>query len=116
VHAALLESLPQLDSSLVHVLETGNSAETAAVRAHGPKLWLFLTRDHGRLLAAEGRPAKAYQHEIGNPLTAEHVTRHQLPAALCAPLRVLLYEHSGGHEFFEYDRPLLYLASSAMSR
>jgi uncharacterized protein (DUF302 family) len=105
VHAALLKSLPQLDPRLVHLLETGDAKEIAAERANGAKLWLFLTRDHGSLLAAEGRRAKAYQYEIGNPLTAERMTRHQLPAALYAPLRILLYEDSGGHAFFEYDRP-----------
>ena len=105
VHVALLKSLPQLDPRLSHLLETEDAKEIAAERANGPKLWLFLTRDHGALLAAEGRRAKAYQYEIGNPLTAERMTRHQLPAALYAPLRVLLYEDSGGHAFFEYDRP-----------
>jgi hypothetical protein len=105
VHAALLKSLPRLDPRLRHFLEIGDAKEIAAERANGPKLWLFLTRDHGSLLDAEGRGAKAYQYEIGNPLTAERMTRHQLPAALYAPLRVLLYENRGGQAFFEYDRP-----------
>ena len=105
VHAALLKSLPQLDPRLGHLLNTGDTEKIGAERANGPKLWLFLTRDHGSLLAAEGRRAKAYQYEIGNPLTAERMTRHRLPAALYAPLRVLLYEDSGGHAYFEYDRP-----------
>jgi hypothetical protein len=33
------------------------------------------------------------------------MTRHQLPAALYAPLRVLLYENEAGRAVFEYDRP-----------
>ncbi len=33
------------------------------------------------------------------------VTRHQLPAALYAPLRVVLYENAAGGATFEYDRP-----------
>ena len=105
VHAALLKDLPQLDPMLPRLLDTGDTEKIAAEQANGPKLWLFLTRDHGSLLAAEGRRAKAYQYEIGNPLTAERMTRHRLPAALYAPLRVLLYEDSGGHAYFEYDRP-----------
>ena len=105
VHTALLRSLPQLDPRLGHLLETGETEAIAAERANGPRLWLFLTRDHGSLLATEGRRAKAYQHEIGNPLTAERMTRHELPAALYAPLRVLLYEESSGRAFFEYDLP-----------
>jgi Domain of unknown function DUF302 len=105
VHAALLKSLPQLDPRLRHLLESGDTGGIAAERASGPKLWLFLTRNHGALLGAEGRQAKAYQYEIGNPLTAERMTRYRLPAGLYAPLRVILYEDSGGHAFFEYDRP-----------
>ena len=105
VHAALLKELSQIDPRLRHLLETGDTEEIAGERANGPKLWLFLTRDHGSLLATEGRRAKAYQYEIGNPLTAERMTRHELPAALYAPLRVLLYEESSGRAFFEYDRP-----------
>ena len=105
VHAALLKNLPQLEPKLAHLLESGDAEKIAAERANGPKLWLFLTRDHGSLLAPEGRRAMAYQYEIGNPLTAERMTRHQLPAALYAPLRVLLYEDGSGRVFFEYDRP-----------
>jgi uncharacterized protein (DUF302 family) len=48
---------------------------------------------------------KTVQYEIGNPLTATEMTRHQLPTALYAPLRVLLYENEAGRAVFEYDRP-----------
>jgi hypothetical protein len=40
-----------------------------------PKLWLFLTRDHGSLTAADGLKSKAVQYEIGNPLMAAQLTR-----------------------------------------
>jgi hypothetical protein len=40
----------------------------------------------------------------GNPFTASRMTRQQLPAALYAPLRVLLYKDDSGQEAFEYDR------------
>jgi uncharacterized protein (DUF302 family) len=33
------------------------------------------------------------------------MTRHVLAAGLYAPLRVMLYEDSEGHAWFEYDRP-----------
>jgi hypothetical protein len=105
VHAALVKSLPQLDPTLANLLVEAKTEEIAAQRANGPKLWLFLTRDHGSLLAAEGRVAKAKQYEIGNPLTAERMTRYQLPAALYAPLRVILYEDEQGQAIFEYDQP-----------
>jgi hypothetical protein len=31
--------------------------------------------------------------------------RHQLPASLYAPLRVVFYENEAGHAVLEYDRP-----------
>ena len=43
--------------------------------------FIFLKRDHGALLEIAGQPRKALQYEIGNPLTATRMTRHQLPAA-----------------------------------
>ena len=43
--------------------------------------------------------------KIGNPLTVTRMTQHQLPAALYAPLRVVLYENEAGRAVFEYDRP-----------
>jgi hypothetical protein len=33
------------------------------------------------------------------------MTRHQLPAALYAPLRVVLFEDGKGRGIFEYDKP-----------
>src|SRR6266478_741552 len=72
---------------------------------NSPKLWLFLVRNHGELTAADGLTAKAMQYEIGNPLTAERMTRHVLAAALYAPLRVVLYEVPSGRGVFEYDLP-----------
>jgi uncharacterized protein (DUF302 family) len=38
-------------------------------------------------------------------LTAERMTRYQLPAALYAPLRVVLYEDEQGRVMFEYEQP-----------
>jgi len=69
----------------------------------GPQLWIFNRRDHGGLLQITGEPRKAVQYDIGNPLTAR-TTQHQLPAALCAPLRVVLYENRAGRATFECDR------------
>jgi hypothetical protein len=52
-----------------------------------------------------GGTRNARQYDIGNPLTASKMTRHQLPAALYAPLRVVLYEDDNGRGIFEYDKP-----------
>jgi hypothetical protein len=104
VRDALVKDVPALDPELTKLLIGANSAEIEERRA-GPKLWLFETRDHGALVAAEGREKKAIQLEIGNPLTAERMTRHRLAAGLYAPLRVVLYEDEQGRAAFEYDLP-----------
>ena len=66
---------------------------------------IFGVRDHGALLQIVGSRRNALQYEIGNPLTASKMTRHQLPAALYAPLRVVLFEDEQGRGIFEDDKP-----------
>ena len=105
VHRALIESLPALKPEVSEILVRGEKDKVERARREGPKLWLFLVRNHGELTAADGLKSKAMQYEIGNPLTAERMTRHVLPAALYAPLRVVLYEDASGRAVFEYDRP-----------
>jgi hypothetical protein len=102
---ALIRHVPALDPQLAKLLIDANTAEIEKWRATGPKLWLFETRDHGALVAAEGHAKKAIQFEIGNPLTAERMTRHRLAAGLYAPLRIVLYEDEQGRAVFEYDLP-----------
>jgi hypothetical protein len=105
VRDALVNDVPALDPELTKLLISANAAEIEERRAAGPKLWLFEARDHGALIAAEGHAKKAIQFEIGNPLTAERMTRHRLPAGLYAPLRIILYEDEQGRAVFEYDLP-----------
>jgi uncharacterized protein (DUF302 family) len=105
VRDALVKDVPALDPRLTKLLIGAKTAEIAERRAAGPKLWLFETRDHGALIAAEGQAKKAIQFEIGNPLTAERMTRHHLAAGLYAPLRIVLYEDEQGRAVFEYDLP-----------
>jgi hypothetical protein len=102
--AAFEGAVPQLDPSIAEALTEGEEkrAETLAGRAD---LFLFLKRDHGALLKITGEPRNAVQYEIGNPFTATKMTRRQLPAALYAPLRVVLYENAAGGATFEYDQP-----------
>jgi hypothetical protein len=104
VEAALDETVPPIELSINAAL-AGVEEQRAAASERPPKLFVFLKRDHGALLQATGRPAKAVQYEIGNPLAATRVTRWRLPAALYAPLRVVLYESATGGATFEYDRP-----------
>ncbi|WP_317925174.1 DUF302 domain-containing protein [Cupriavidus sp. TA19] len=57
------------------------------------------------MLAIAGLTRRSIQYDIGNPLTASKMTRHQLSAGLYAPIRVLLREDGDGGVGFEYDRP-----------
>jgi hypothetical protein len=103
--AALERLLPELDPGIVVLLRYGESDRARRELERGPPLARFLSRDHGGLLQIAGERRKAVQYDIGNPLTASRMTRHQLPAALYAPLRVLLYEDDLGRAIFEYDKP-----------
>jgi uncharacterized protein DUF302 len=104
--AALERLLPELDPGILVLLRNGEMSDRARTELEkGPVLARFLSRDHGGLLQIAGQRRKAVQYDIGNPLTASRMTRHQLPAALYAPLRVLLYEDDSSRAIFEYDKP-----------
>jgi hypothetical protein len=104
VEAALEAALPRLDPAIIAALAAGDEPRAKELE-RGAKLFIFEKRDHGAILQITGRPGKAVQYEIGNALTATRMTRHQLPAALYAPLRVVLYENAAGGATFEYDQP-----------
>jgi uncharacterized protein (DUF302 family) len=101
----LEQLVPKLDPSVLESLVKGDVQQVEQEEKNGPKLSLFLVRDHGALLHIVGRARKAYQFEIGNAITASRMTRYQLSAALYAPLRVVLYEDDLGGAIFEYDKP-----------
>lgn len=105
VHASLIMAVPALEPELAAMLARGEKDKVEAARQHLSKLWMFSIRDHGALTAVDGLHSKAMQYEIGNPLTAERMTRHDLAAGLYAPLRVILYEDKSGRATFEYDLP-----------
>jgi hypothetical protein len=105
VKAALEALVPPLDPAISEALRRGDIVRANEALYRGPELAIFSARDHGGLLRTAGLVRKTVQYEIGSPLTATEMTRHQLPAALYAPLRVLLYENEAGRAVFEYDRP-----------
>jgi uncharacterized protein (DUF302 family) len=105
VHRKLEELLPRLDQSISEALSRGDQKRASEYETIGPKLSIFLVRDHGALLHIAGLQFNALQYEIGNPLTASKMTRHQLAACLYAPLRVALFEDEEGKGVFEYDKP-----------
>jgi uncharacterized protein (DUF302 family) len=104
VKAALESQVPQLDPAVIGVLSAGDMTRAQELERGAP-LFIFLTRDHGALLRAQGGARNAVQYDIGNPLTASLMTKHKLQAGLYAPLRVVLYENKNGGATFEYDKP-----------
>jgi hypothetical protein len=105
VCAALERAVPRLDPGILKLLADGDIERVDHEREHGPELSIFLVRDHGTLLQIAGRARNARQYDIGNPITASLMTRHQLAGAQYAPIRVVLYENEAGHAVFEYDQP-----------
>jgi uncharacterized protein (DUF302 family) len=97
--------VPPVSTDFAAHLKNGHPALAEQELERGPPLAIFSRRDHGGLLAIAGVARKAIQYEIGNPLTASRMTRLHLPAALYAPLRVVLYENRAGRATFEYDKP-----------
>ena len=105
VRAALERSVPRLDPGIAKALADGNVERADLEEKEGSELSIFQVRDHGALLKISGAARNVLQYDIGNPLTASLMTRHQLAAALYPPIRVVLYENDAGHGVFEYDRP-----------
>ena len=66
-------------------------------------LILFNIQNHGALLNIYGKPRKAKQYVIGNPLIAIQMTIHDIRASLYAPLRMIVYEDENKKGFVEYD-------------
>jgi len=105
VRRKLERTIPKLDPGIAEALRSGDQKRAKDYEENGPKLSIFGERDHGGLLQIAGSRRNAMQYDIGNPLTASKMTRHQLPAALYAPLRVVLFEDGDGRGIFEYDKP-----------
>src|SRR6266849_3938022 len=105
VRRKLERMVPKLDPGIAEALGSGDQRRAKDYEENGPKLSIFGERDHGALLQIAGGRCNALQYDIGNPLTASKMTRHQLSAALYAPLRVVLFEDEQGRGLFEYDRP-----------
>jgi uncharacterized protein (DUF302 family) len=109
VTAAFERQLGRFDREVHKALADGGDMEAARARIEamvGPSgFMLFGTSDHGSLLRIVGRPRKAVQYVVGNPLYAIEMTQYSIGAALYAPLRVLIYEDDGPKTCIEYDRP-----------
>lgn len=104
VRASLETLIPPIDEEIPLLLSDGVTDRLKQRLEAAPELAIFLKRDHGMLLGLHGKVRDAVQYEIGNPLTASRMTRHQLAAGLYAPLRVIIYQKSDG-SCIEYDLP-----------
>jgi hypothetical protein len=51
-----------------------------------------------------GKPTRAAQYAIGNPLLAIQMIEHAPEAALYAPLRLAVYENGAGKAVVAYER------------
>jgi uncharacterized protein (DUF302 family) len=105
VRAKLATLAPRIDDGIFTLLRYGESPRALRELEACPPFTIFGQRDHGALLAIAGLKRRSVQYDIGNPLTASKMTRHQLSAGLYAPIRVLLREDAAGVVAFEYDRP-----------
>jgi uncharacterized protein (DUF302 family) len=106
VKAKLERSIPRIDDGIFTLLRYGESVRALKELEALPPLSIFGFRDHGAALSVASLKRRAMQYDIGNPLTATKMTRHQLSAALYAPIRVLLREDENGSVAFEFDRPV----------
>jgi hypothetical protein len=97
--------LPQFDAGIIVLLRNGEVDRARQQLERGAELAILQSRDHGAVLKIAGLARKVLQYDVGNPLTASKMTRHQLAAAIYAPFRVVLYENERGHAVFEYDKP-----------
>jgi len=70
---------------------------------------VFYRTDHGALGSLAGRPYRATQYLIGNPLTARSMLIHDVGAALQVPFRLAVYERRG-RTHIDYERPSAALA------
>jgi uncharacterized protein (DUF302 family) len=66
---------------------------------------LFSTFDHGAWLRIAGINRKVLRVILGNPLIAITMIRHDVTAALFAPVELLLLDEPGGRSSITYVRP-----------
>jgi len=105
VTALLEHRLGKLDQSVFSKVDTAEGILSRIKAMEGPDgLMLFNVADHGMVLALHGKPARARQYVLGNPLVAAQMTQKDIRAGLYAPLRLYVYA-DGGQTKLEYDLP-----------
>jgi uncharacterized protein (DUF302 family) len=104
---ALKKILGHFPSDFEQELSTQPQRAEQRIKAAAGALALMIVAvfDHGAALNLNGARRNAKLYLIGNPLTAISMLRHDIRAALYAPLRVLVYEPTAGQTAVEYDLP-----------
>src|SRR5258708_14252814 len=72
-----------------------------------------LARQIINLLRLSGKPTRAAQYAIGNPLLAMQMIEHAPEVAFYAPLRLVVYENRAGQAVVAYERFTSQLAQNA---
>src|SRR5947207_1400282 len=89
-------------------LITPNTSWEQAVQIVEQQLWtcgftILSKIEPGALLRLSGKPMRAIQYAIGNPLLAIQMIEHVPEAALYAPLRLVVYENRAGNAVVAYE-------------
>lgn len=109
---ALLEERMGVAVELAEVLENLRTAKSSweqvareiEKRLGKSSFSIFSRIDHGVLLSLAGKPSKAIQYTIGNPLLAVQMTEQVLPVSLYAPFKLAVYEDDKARTIISYDR------------
>lgn len=96
---------PSLESIAGALKESGGgNAEIQAMAGASGLMILGCLDMHSSVLHLKQNKIRSLQYLVGNPVVADSMIKHNLEAALYAPLRILLSEDAEG-TFFVYDRP-----------
>jgi hypothetical protein len=102
-------------SGIAETLRSGDQKRAKDYEENGPKLSIFVERDHGALLLIAGKRRNAVQYEIGNPLTASKMTPISSPLLSTRPCGWFCSRTSMVEESLNMTGHRLSLASMAMS-
>ncbi len=94
-----------LTQTLISIHATFEQAVQIAEQQLGTSgFTIFSKVEAGVLLTLSGKPTRATQYAIGNPLLAIQIIEHAPEASLYAPLRLVVYENQVGKAVVAYER------------
>lgn len=114
---AFTAAVPPIDMTrLAELVDDGGTWEdvTAEIQAIAPyDFMIFSSIDGRRLTKASGTMSGFVAFEMGNPVIAETMAKHDMNAMLYAPLRVLVRQADDGTAMFVLDQPSVVFAGLA---